>query len=507
MRSTRRRLLAGATLAGLGSRFAWAGRPRFSDHPFKLGVASGSLTPTGFVLWTRLAPSPLHGGGMADEVVSVDWEVARDEGFRKVVAKGSFAAVPELAHSVHAEVEGLEPGRGWFFRFHAGPETSAVGRTCTLPAADARPDRLKVAYGSCQHYEQGFFAAHRHLAEEDLDLMIFLGDYIYESTWGDDLVRRHSGGGEVCRSLPSYRNRHAQYKLDPDLQRLHGEVPWLLVWDDHEVVNDYASLRSERLEPDFARRRQAAYRAYWEHMPLRMDQRPRGATMPMHGTVPFGRLARLHLLDGRQYKSPQACPRPGMGGGNFLDACPEIADPTRSFLGAEQERWLSAELEANEASWSLLAQPTVLAPLDRKPGPGDDVWTDGWDGYPPARKRLLRALQQPSVRNAFVMGGDIHCCVAADLRTEGTEGEIVAGEVCGTSISSQGPSAERLAALRPDNPHVHQTSARRGYVTLEVKPKSAEVAIRTLGDVKKKDARVSTEATLAMEAGRPGLQS
>ncbi|MEM1025902.1 MAG: alkaline phosphatase D family protein [Myxococcota bacterium] len=504
MRLTRRRLLAGASLAGFGSRFAWADRPRFSDHPFKLGVASGSPRPDGFVLWTRLAPEPLHDGGAPDRIVPVSWELAEDPGFRRRVGQGSFAAVPELGHSVHAEVRGLRPGRSYFYRFIAGSEVSAVGRTRTLPALNAAPDRLKLAYGSCQHFEQGWFAAHRHLLEEDLDLMVFLGDYIYESSWGERLVRLHSGLGEVCRSLTSYRNRHAQYKLDLDLQALHGAVPWLLTWDDHEVVNDYAKDRSERLDPNFIERRQAAYQAFWEHMPLRMDQRPRRGRMKMYGSVPFGRLARIHMLDGRQYKSPQACPRPGLGGGHFTEHCPGLEAEGRSFLGADQETWLHRALGEERADWSLLAQQTLLAPLDRKPGPGNRLWTDGWDGYPAARRRLLASLGQPSVRNAFVMGGDIHCCVAADLKSD--RGPVVASEVCGTSIASQGPTNDQMAALRPDNPHVHLAHSQRGYVRLDIRPGRLEARLRVLDDEKERDSGVRTLTEFSVEEGRAGLQ-
>jgi alkaline phosphatase D len=446
---------------------------------------------------------------MRDAPVVVRYEVAEDEQFRKIAQKGTFHALPELAHSVHAEVEGLAPGRPYFFRFFAGDEVSPTGRTRTSPAPEARPDRLKLGYGSCQHFEQGYYAAHRHLAEEDLDLMVFLGDYIYESTWGEDLVRYHSDEGAVARTLEQYRNRHAQYRLDEDLQRLHGQVPWIVTWDDHEVANDYAGFASERLEPDFAARRQAGYQAFWEHMPLRMSQLPRRARTRIYGTVAWGQLARLHVLDGRQYKTKQACPRPGMGGGNFLDACPEAQAAVRSFLGREQEAWLEGQLAENTALWSLLAQQTLVAPLDRTPGPGSEIWTDGWSGYPAARRRLLAALGKPSVKNAFVLGGDIHCFVAADLRAdpEDPDSPIIAGEVCGTSISSQGPDNAELEALLPENPHVHAALSERGYTTLTVTPDAAHAELRVVDDVRKKDASVRTHARFTMEAGAPGLQT
>lgn len=481
-----------------------------TGYPFTLGVASGSPSPNGFVLWTRLAPEPLHGGGMPDQRVAVRWEVASDEGFKKVVQKGTFIAIPELAHSVHAEVGGLEPGRPYFYRFFAEAEVSPTGRTRTLPNPDARVDRMKLGYASCQHFEQGYFAAHRHLVEEDLDLMIFLGDYIYESSWGQNRVREHSDGGIVARTLEAYRNRHAQYKTDRDLQTLHAAVPWLVVWDDHEVANDYAGLDSERLEPDFARRRAAAYQAYWEHMPLRMSQRPRGADLSrLYGRVQFGRLADIYLLDGRQYKSKQACPKPGMGGGNVLDTCPRIQQRDRSVLGRQQESWLQRSLRGASRSWNVVAQPTLLAPVDRRPGPGTLVWTDGWDGYPPARKRLMAQLAQGNVKNPLVIGGDVHMFVAADVRREPDQPEspVVAAEVCGTSITSQGLRQAQVDAVLPENPHIKLgRSDVRGYATLTTTVKASTFALRTVDDVTRPDAKISTLAKFAVEPGRAGLQ-
>lgn len=446
---------------------------------------------------------------MLDERVAVRWEVAADASFATIIRKGAFEALPELAHSVHAEVEGLQPGREYHYRFFAGQEVSPTGRTKTLPAHDASPDRLKLAYGSCQHFEHGYYAAHRHLLAEDLDLMIFLGDYLYEASWGQEPVRAHSGGGCVARTLEEYRDRHAQYKTDPDLSRLHAMVPWLLTWDDHEVANDYADLDSERLEPDFHARRQAAYQAYWEHMPLRMNQRPLLGRMPIYEKVRYGRLADLYVLDGRQHRSRQACPRPGMGGANVLDHCPDVARPERSFLGPQQERWLAGELGQASATWNILAQQTVMTQLDRTPGPGAGIWTDGWDGYPAARRRLLDALATPRVRNPLVIGGDIHCYVAADLRRDpaNPKSPVVASELCGTSISSQGPKQEQLDALRPENPHlIHASSTHRGYVTLEFTKKAMVASLRGLENERKIDSKIETVASLAVEEGKRGLQ-
>ena len=508
---TRRTLLSG-TAGALVAAYApnAFGRIRMSGYPFTLGVASGSPSPNGMVLWTRLAPEPLRGGGMPDKRTTVRWEVAHDEGFKKIAQKGSFQTIPELGHSVHAEVGGLEPNRVYFYRFFCEAEVSPVGRTRTLPNPDAKVDRMKLGYASCQHFEQGYFAAHRHLAAEDLDLMVFLGDYIYESSWGDARVRRHSDDEGVARSLVEYRNRHAQYKTDRDLQTLHGSVPWLLAWDDHEVANDYAGLNGERLDPDFALRRAAAYQAYWEHMPLRMSQRPRGPNLErLYARIQYGRLADLYVLDGRQYKSKQSCPKPGIGGGNVLPVCPGIADRSRSLLGRTQEAWLARGLKRTPRQWNVIAQPTLLAPVDRRPGPGTLVWTDGWDGYPAARKRLTAQLARKNVQNPLVIGGDVHMFAAADVHTDPArpDSPIAASEVCGTSITSQGLRQEQVDAVLPENPHIKLgRSDVRGYVTLEATPKGARFNLRTVDDVTRPDADISTLASFAVEPGRPGLQ-
>jgi alkaline phosphatase D len=334
-----RRALLGSLLASslFPACLARAARPRFVADPFSLGVASGYPTPDGFSLWTRLAPIPLvpH-GGLEPEGVSLTLEVAEDEAFATVVHSGSHGAFPELAHSVHADVRGLKPDRWYFYRFHAGDASSPVGRTRTAPALDARVSRLRFAIGSCQHFEQGWYTAHRHLLAENLDLMLFLGDYIYEVSWGDDLVRRYQGGEAV--TVSDYRVRYAQHRTDPHLQALHGAVPWLVTWDDHEVDNDWADTQSEHLDPAFSSRRAAAFQAWYEHMPLPRSMLPSGPALRLHTTVPFGQLARFTMLDDRQYRTAQACPNPARGGGSTVvdaAACAELASPVRTMLGFE----------------------------------------------------------------------------------------------------------------------------------------------------------------------------
>jgi alkaline phosphatase D len=438
-------LTAGHILAASRPAGAQVVPPRFTAYPFSLGVASGAPRPDSVVLWTRLAPEPLaqsSDGGMPPERVFVNWEVAEDEQFSRIVGKGRNHAVPELAHSVHAEVTGLQPGRWYWYRFIAGGESSPVGRTRT---ADLRTDRLRFAFASCQQFEQGYFSAYSHMLNEDVDLVAFLGDYIYESSWGGNLVRRHAG--PEATSLAQYRVRHAQYKTDAELQAMHQAVPWIVTWDDHEVDNDYAADRAEYLDPQMLLRRAAAYQAYYEHMPVPMSALPRGADMRIIDRYCFGGLVDFHLLDDRQYRSPQACPRPGMGGGSFAENCAARLDPALTMLGAAQERWLAEGLTSSRALWNVLAQQTLFSPFGRKSAGGMTQWTDGWDGYPVARTRLTRLLGDSRVSNPLIIGGDVHAHHVANVKLDfdRPDTRIVATEFCGTSIIRT-PRASRPAS-------------------------------------------------------------
>ena len=488
-------------------------RPRFAADPFSLGVASGYPLPGGMVLWTRLAPAPAEdGGGMGREIVAVRWELATDEAMRELVASGSAEASPEWGHSVHVEPQGLEPDRPYWYRFSAGDAQSPIGRTRTAPALDATPARLRFAFASCQQYEQGYYGAYRHIVADAPDLIVFLGDYIYESSWGRNHVRKHTGGEPY--TLEDYRVRYALYKSDADLQAAHRACPWIVTWDDHEVDNDYADDQPEDGMPRerFLARRAAAYRAYYEHMPLPARMRPEGAQMKIHTRVDWGRLASVHLLDDRQYRSHEACSkRPGGGGSNVVDAaeCAALADPARTLLGAEQEAWLDAALERTRSGWNVIAQQTLMAQLDRQPGAGKRVWTDGWDGYPAARRRLLESVAARKPSNPVVIGGDVHAHYVADLKTDFDDphAPVVASEYCGTSITSQGPSQKMVEAALAENPHLkYGRGDRRGYVRVEIKPKQLSADLRAMASVQTPGAACSTLASFIVEDGRPGPQ-
>jgi alkaline phosphatase D len=506
----RRRFLIGtgtALAAPFILRRAFAA-PRFSADPFSLGVASGCPRPNGVVLWTRLAPAPLEGGGMLDAPVEAAWEVAADDRFAQIVARGSAIATGASAHSVHVEVDGLLPDRFYWYRFRAGDAVSPLGRTRTAPDNGPLQRPLRMAFASCQQYEHGYFAGYRHMAGEEIDLVVHLGDYIYERSWGQRRVRRHNAA--VPTSLPEYRDRYALYKSDPDLQAAHAAFPWVAIWDDHEVDNDYTNDRSPGM-PDqsfFLRRRADAYRAWYEHMPVPGSMAPSGAAARIYSRYRFGDLVDLLLLDDRQYRSHHAC-ADGRGGNALYTDCAERLDPARTMLGAEQETWLLEALARADARWTLIAQQTLMAEANRGNDGHRTYWMDGWDGYPAARQRLLDAIAAPRSSDTIVLGGDVHCFMAADLKADfaSRRASIVATEFVATSITSEGPRADSLQNVLDRNEHIKFARGDlRGYALLEATPAACRVHFETLDDTADRDTPKRRLASFAVEAGRPGVQ-
>src|SRR5262245_6181901 len=369
---------AAAVAPTMGTRRTLA-QPIFDAYPFTLGVASGDRLPDGVVLWTRLAPKPLDGGGMPMSNVGVDWEIARDPRFQSIAQKGTAIARPELGHSVHVEVSGLEPGREYWYRFHAGDEVSRTGRTKTAPAAGAAVDRLRFGVCGCNHYEMGYFTAFRRIAEEPFDFVFHTGDYIYEGRADGgrgDRVRQHNGHEPY--TLVDYRNRYGLYKSDRDLMAAHASAPFLMTWDDHEVDNNYAGDFDERDTPPeiFVLRRAAAYQAYYETMPLRASALPSGRHMRIYRRLQFGDLIDFTVLDTRQWRSRQGC-----GDGSHSD-CAEALDPARTMMGAEQEQWLFDHLANAKSKWTVIGQQVYSFAFDRaKADPHGRFSMDKWDGY------------------------------------------------------------------------------------------------------------------------------
>jgi alkaline phosphatase D len=508
----RRRLLKLAAVSAATlwlPRAAWS-QPRLSSYPFTLGVASGSPGVDSVVLWTRILGDGLAKAG----AITVRWELAHDEGFARPVRSGQVQARPELAHAVHVELNGLDADRWYFYRFMLGDAVSPAGRTRTLPRPDASVLRLRLAYASCQRWEHGYFSAYRHMGEENLDAVLFLGDYIYEYPGAADPVRE--GPGEWPVTLDAYRRRYALYKSDADLQAMHAKVPWLVTWDDHEVQNDYAGLKAGEGGPavaDFALRRAAAYQAWYEHLPIRAAALTQGidglsgAEMRIYGRADFGRLASIYVLDGRQYRDPQACVAEGTLGSRSFDPaeCPMWSSPERSMLGVRQEAWLAQQLARASGGWNVLGQQTLFGQMDRRNGPGELLWNDSWDGYAAARARLTDTLRGQRVANPVVFGGDIHQNwvghVKADYRDPASP--AVGVEFCGTSISSRTGGITQLPERLPENPHfVFAEAKHRGYGVAEFTPRRLFVALRGLDDVTRRDSGITTIARFSVEAGR-----
>lgn len=480
--------------------------PSFDGNPFTLGVASGDPLADGVVIWTRLATDPLAGGGLPPVPVRTGWEVATDEAFADVVRSGEALAMPQLGHSVHVEVDGLQPHRWYFYRFHAGNETSPVGRTRTAPAANQTPDLVRFAFTSCQHYETGYFNGYPHMQQEDLDLVVHLGDYIYEYGGIDNRPRKHLGG--ELNSLDDYRTRYAQYRLDPALQETHRRFPWLVTWDDHEFDNNYANLVSEEdgISPEaFLARRMNAYQAYYEFMPLRRSSFPQGPHMKLYRGCQYGSLANFHVLDTRQYRTDQP------NGDHQKPMTGKALDHRATMLGEAQEHWLMRSLLQSQATWNVLAQQVMMAPLNR--GEGDDrrYSMDQWPGYEISRRRLLRFFHERRIPNPVVLTGDIHVNWVNDLQLDFQDpnSPLVGTELVGTSMTSGGNGGNVIAEYEraaAQNDFVRWYNSNRGYVSCELTPATWTTHFRATPFVDKPDSPIDTKATFVIEAGQAGAK-
>jgi alkaline phosphatase D len=486
-----------------------------SDQLFTFGVASGEPLPDGMVLWTRLAPKPLQAdGGMTRRRVPVRWQVYADEAATRPVQAGDAFAEPALGHSVHVEVSGLQPGRPYWYRFFAGGEASAIGRTRTAPAPGTSPERLRFCFGSCQKYEDGYYGAWANAVADDPELIFFLGDYIYEADPSVGTIRTHIN--PECRDLAGYRIRYATYRLDPQLQAAHAIAPWLVTWDDHEVVNDYAALLDQQNSDPalFKPRRAAAYQAYYEFMPLRHASRPRGAEMRLYRQLDWGQLARFQILDDRQYRSSRACYPPELltqhrQGPSLVAPCPELSDPNRTLLGVAQEKWLQGSLASTTARWNILAQQTQMTPYPRRdpehPASSQRLETvDTWDGYAATRDRILAAWQRYETSNPLVIGGDIHSFVASELKHRG---RTIAPCFVGGSVTTV--AGDKLLQPNTSENDVYRFANNqvRGYGRVDLTPSGADVSFRAITDPSDSQTRAEDLATFHVEAGTSTIAS
>ncbi|MEJ0028101.1 MAG: alkaline phosphatase D family protein [Rhizomicrobium sp.] len=511
-------------LKGLGASAVWLAAapavakglaaPSWTANPFSLGVAAGAPLADGFVLWTRLAPAPNEpDAGMGGPSRPIGYEIASDDTMHHIVQRGTALADADFGYSVHKQIRGLRPGRPYWYRFTSGGASSTVGRAMTLPPPGTAA--LKFAYFSCSNYEHGYFSAYRHAAEENPDFGIFLGDYIYEyAEKKHPVVRTHSGGKE-CETLDEYRARYTQYRLDPNLQFLHASVPSLATWDDHEVQNDYADKWGEDFQdPEaFLKRRAAAYRTYYEFMPLKPGfSQPHGPNMRLYDRYDFGDLLRVDLIDGRQYRSRQACyddrKKKGLSAGGHIEtpeSCPELMEPSRSMIGMAQEKWLFEGLATSRSKWNVIANDVILARLHQ--GGVEAYYTDGWDGFPPSRQRLLDHIAKSKPSNPVAITGDIHSFWANDIKADFADetSPVIASELIGTSITSNGVPYETFAKYLPDNPHVKFFESRkRGYVSVELTRQAMTAKFQVVSDVTDANASLSTLRTFVVEDGKPG---
>ena len=495
-------LALAASLSRLPLDLAYGAAPRPDKDPFALGVASGDPRTDSIVLWTRLAPEPLRAdGGMQPRPVEVQWEIARDPGMRRLVRSGRATAWPAFAHSVHVEVDGLDDGREYFYRFTTGAAASPVGSARTAPRG--RVDDLTFSFCTCQKWDDGFYPAYREIAREDHDFVVHLGDYTYEYGIANDVGPRNPKLPHVftieTQSLERYRLQHALYKTDPHLQAAHRAHPFIVIWDDHEVVNDYTG------DPFWFSRRANGYRAFYEHLPMRQESIPNGPDMPIYRKVTWGDLAEFSMLDTRQYRSNPPC---GFG---EADRCPEAFEPEYTMTGPVQESWLLDNLGRSDAQWNIIGNQVLIAELDHDGDAGELFWNDSWDGYPAARTRITRFLHDAQVRNPVVITGDWHSTFANDVKVdyEDPSSPVVAAEFVTPSVSSNGDAevyGPYYGPMIKFNPHIRFFDGdRHGSMKARVSRDEIEVDWRIADRVGDPNAAVRTLRTFAVESGRPGV--
>lgn len=512
----RRRFLA-YTWQGVGASLALAlvpgtdlfAAPRLGRNPFTLGVASGDPADDGIVLWTRLAPRPAEIGTLGNRPLPVGWRVATDPRMRNVVARGVAIAPAELAHSVHVEVRGLRARRDYFYQFDLRDEESAIGHFRTAPGPHERVREVKFAFATCQDWPSGHYTAYRDMVRRDLDLVLHLGDYTYE--YAIDGNNRGAptpeGFGEECLDLRTYRLRHTLYKLDPDLQAAHAKFPFAVVWDDHEVANDYSGLAPEygSPSPEFTARRAAAYQAYYEHMPIRAEFARRPAPgLRIYRRLRYGKLVEFTMLDARQYRSDNPC-----GDGESL-RCEAAVSGDYTMLGRRQEDWVARGFDRSDATWNVVGQQLLLAELEHLPYEDERYWNDAWDGYPRARQRLLKSAVDARVRNPVFLTGDWHSTFVNDLKLnfKDPRARTVATEFVTPAITTGGdgtPYGPYYGPMIPYNPHIKYFEGdRRGYFAATVTEQQMRLDLRFVTSVENPTGVGQTERSFVVQEGEAG---
>ena len=475
--------------------------PAVTSGTFDCGVAAGLPTTTGAVLWTHVAG--------VDRNARLTLEVARDADFKNVVKRQDVRVAKVRDCTARATVGGLQPGEEYFYRFASKTVSSPVGRVRTARPADSR-EPIKVGFFSCQDRQAGYYNAHQALAEEDLDLVVCLGDYVYEQTFYDGPAdRKDATGGKFRPDDPAYvvtldewRAKYRLYKSDPDLQALHAAHPFVAIWDDHEVEDNYAAdkrdpAKSDAQPFDFQERRRAGYLSFFEYMPR---TRLKPVSTQIYGSVPLG-LGEVVFLDQRQYRDLQPC------GDQLFVPCPDASAPGRSYLGAAQKQFFKDAVTGSKAQWKLVANQLMIMSLDSAPGVSVNV--DSWDGYAAERLEVLEHFRSRAVQDLLFMTGDIHSFFAGTVHTTGRSGGAPVGtEFVGGSITSLGledtvgPSTPAFEAGIPvTNPHIgYAALTPRGYGVVELTPQQAKVRFMT-SDALVKGAPTRQLAAFTVDAG------
>ena len=477
---------------------------RFTRNPFTLGVASGDVTHDSVVLWTRLAPQPLAAdGGLGEDAIPVCWELFRDEDMQQLIRSGEEAAVSQLAHSVHVDIRDLEPGQVYWYRFSAGSYASENGRTKTLPAPGNRPDSIRFASVSCQNYTHGYFIAYDHIVADAPDFVLHLGDYIYETSYGETF-RRHETE-DMPPTLDGFRRRHALYKTDESLKRAHARLPFFSTLDNHDAVID--------TDPATMAARAAAYQAWYEHMPTRGYGNPGDNRFLIRRTIQAGELAQVNFPDTRQFRArqlPCSGDRSPHGFGNYVVRCPEMLAEERSMLGEEQENWLTHNILANSAPWNVIASSSVFSPFNLDIDGKTYNFAGSWDGYPANRDRVVDAIKRSNTGHAVILSGDMHSFWAID----GTQSRALADrfpgvEFVSSSISANWPDQmdKPITDNLERNPQIKfYEPDKRGYLLHEVTAKEWQTTARAVDNVRDEQSEVFDLARFVVDNGKPGVR-
>ena len=481
-----------------------AAKAGFARNPFTLGVASGDVTQDSVVLWTRLAPEPLAAdGGLGRDAIPVRWELFLDEDRRQLIRSGEEPAVPRLAHSVHVDLRDLDPGQVYWYRFSAGSYVSEMGRTKTLPAPGGTPAAVRFVTVSCQNYTHGHFIAYDHVVADDPDFVLHLGDYIYETSYGETF-RRHETE-DMPPTLDGFRRRHALYKTDDNLKRAHARIPFFSTLDNHDAVID--------TDPATMAARAAAYQAWYEHMPTRGYGNPGDNRFLIRRIIRVGDLAQVNFPDTRQFRARQLpCPgdRSPHGFGNYVVRCPEMFAEQRSMLGEEQENWLTHNILANSAPWNVIASSSVFSPFNLDIDGNTYNFTGSWDGYPANRDRVVDAIKRSKTGQAVILSGDMHSFWAIDGAQSSGAGDRFPGvEFVVSSISANWPDQmdNPIADNLVRNPQIRfYEPDRRGYLLHEISAKEWQTTARAVDNVRDAQSDVFDLARFVVEHGKPGFR-